>query len=120
MPASPLCAAGFEFELFIVRVCGCRYLVEFKRNNGPFLVVVPLSTLSNWTRELDAWAPDLTRVVYKGTPAVRKEVYVLQKIMAQQRLLMVLRASRCFNDGCFLFALMVALFWSLFLFSLPL
>ena len=51
-----------------------RYLVEFKRNNGPFLVVVPLSTLSNWTRELDAWAPNLTRVVYKGTPAVRKEV----------------------------------------------
>lgn len=40
------------------------YLVEFKRNGGPFLVVVPLSTLSNWTRELDKWAPSLTRVVY--------------------------------------------------------
>jgi SNF2 family DNA or RNA helicase len=51
------------------------YLVEFKRNGGPFLVVVPLSTLSNWTRELDAWAPSLTRVVYKGTPAARKELY---------------------------------------------
>lgn len=27
------------------------YLIEFKKNNGPFLIVVPLSTLSNWVNE---------------------------------------------------------------------
>jgi SNF2 family DNA or RNA helicase len=24
------------------------YLIEFKKNYGPFLIVVPLSTISNW------------------------------------------------------------------------
>src|ERR1700710_316221 len=25
------------------------YIIEKKRNNGPYLIVVPLSTLTNWT-----------------------------------------------------------------------
>lgn len=29
------------------------YLMEYKQNNGPFLVVVPLSTLSNWVNEFN-------------------------------------------------------------------
>ena len=40
------------------------YLCEVYQNNGPFLIVVPLSTLSNWQHELAKWAPDLTVVVY--------------------------------------------------------
>ena len=31
------------------------YLMEFKHNNGPFLIVVPLSTLSNWVNEFNKW-----------------------------------------------------------------
>lgn len=27
------------------------YLIEFKKNYGPFLIVVPLSTMSNWVNE---------------------------------------------------------------------
>ena len=27
--------------------------MEYKQNNGPFLVVVPLSTLSNWVNEFN-------------------------------------------------------------------
>jgi ATP-dependent helicase STH1/SNF2 len=42
------------------------YVMEFKHNNGPFLIVVPLSTLSNWVNELSKWTPDMIKVVYKG------------------------------------------------------
>ncbi len=45
-----------------------------KRNNGPFLVVVPLSTLSNWVNEFAKWAPTILVVTYKGTPTTRRDI----------------------------------------------
>lgn len=45
-----------------------------KHNNGPFLVVVPLSTLSNWVNEFSKWAPSALVVTYKGTPATRRDI----------------------------------------------
>uniref|UniRef100_A0A671WMR4 SWI/SNF related BAF chromatin remodeling complex subunit ATPase 2 n=1 Tax=Sparus aurata TaxID=8175 RepID=A0A671WMR4_SPAAU len=48
------------------------YLMEHKRLNGPFLIIVPLSTLSNWVYELDKWAPSVVKIAYKGTPALRR------------------------------------------------
>uniref|UniRef100_A0A8C2WQY6 SWI/SNF related BAF chromatin remodeling complex subunit ATPase 2 n=1 Tax=Cyclopterus lumpus TaxID=8103 RepID=A0A8C2WQY6_CYCLU len=48
------------------------YLMEHKRINGPFLIIVPLSTLSNWVYELDKWAPSVVQVAYKGTPMLRR------------------------------------------------
>lgn len=45
-----------------------------KHNHGPFLVVVPLSTLSNWVNEFAKWAPDALVVTYKGTPMTRKDI----------------------------------------------
>lgn len=48
------------------------YLYETKNVHGPFLVIVPLSTLSNWTNEFDKWAPALRTVSFKGSPAERK------------------------------------------------
>ena len=49
------------------------YVIEKKKNNGPFLVIVPLSTLTNWNMEFEKWAPSVTRVVYKGPPNTRKQ-----------------------------------------------
>jgi len=49
------------------------YLIEKKFQNGPFLVIVPLSTLTNWNLEFEKWAPSVTRVVYKGPPLARKQ-----------------------------------------------
>ncbi|KAJ5182752.1 hypothetical protein N7492_000368 [Penicillium capsulatum] len=49
------------------------YIIEKKRNNGPFLVIVPLSTLTNWNIEFEKWAPSITKVVYKGPPNARKQ-----------------------------------------------
>ena len=52
------------------------YLKEFKADRGgagPFLVIVPLSTLTNWNVEFEKWAPSLRRIVYKGPPLARKQ-----------------------------------------------
>jgi SNF2 family DNA or RNA helicase len=49
--------------------------MEFKENLGPYLVIVPLSTLSNWVNEFAKWCPAARVVVYKGTPGQRRELY---------------------------------------------
>ena len=50
------------------------YLIETKKNNGPYLIIVPLSTMSNWSLEFEKWAPSVKVVAYKGSPTVRKVV----------------------------------------------
>ncbi|KAI9258084.1 SNF2 family N-terminal domain-containing protein [Phascolomyces articulosus] len=50
------------------------YLIEQKRQNGPFLIIVPLSTLTNWTLEFDKWAPSVSTIIYKGPPPVRRNL----------------------------------------------
>ena len=42
------------------------YLAAVYGNTGPHLVVAPLSTISNWKRELGVWAPTLRVGVYRG------------------------------------------------------
>lgn len=50
------------------------YLIEKKNETGKFLIIVPLSTITNWTTEFQLWAPSLKTVVYKGTQQQRKEL----------------------------------------------
>lgn len=33
---------------------------------GPFLLVVPLSTMPAWQREFEQWAPEINTIVYLG------------------------------------------------------
>ncbi|PVI07595.1 hypothetical protein DM02DRAFT_550422 [Periconia macrospinosa] len=49
------------------------YLIEKKQQPGPYLVIVPLSTLTNWHNEFDKWAPSVSKIVYKGPPNSRKQ-----------------------------------------------
>ncbi|KAJ4366825.1 transcriptional regulator [Neocucurbitaria cava] len=49
------------------------YLIEKKRQPGPYLVIVPLSTLTNWNNEFEKWAPSVSKIVYKGPPNSRKQ-----------------------------------------------
>ena len=49
--------------------------MEFKQNLGPYLVIVPLSTLSNWSSEFGKWLPAARLVCYKGTPIIRRDIY---------------------------------------------
>merc|ERR1719232_683362 len=48
--------------------------MDRKKNMGPFLIIVPLSTLSNWTLEAQKWAPSMTTVAYKGSPQLRRNI----------------------------------------------
>ncbi|CAH1967331.1 unnamed protein product [Acanthoscelides obtectus] len=50
------------------------HLMEKKKVNGPYLIIVPLSTLSNWVLEFEKWAPSVLVVSYKGSPAGRRQV----------------------------------------------
>lgn len=50
------------------------YLIEKKHIPGPYLIIVPLSTLTNWTLEFERWAPSVKKVVYKGPPNARKSL----------------------------------------------
>ncbi|KAI0641156.1 SNF2 family N-terminal domain-containing protein [Trametes meyenii] len=48
------------------------FLIEAKRQRGPYLVIVPLSTMTNWSGEFAKWAPSVTMIAYKGNPTQRK------------------------------------------------
>lgn len=49
-------------------------LIDRKNEPGPYLVIVPLSTLTNWSLEFAKWAPSLSVISYKGSPAVRRNM----------------------------------------------
>jgi len=50
------------------------YLIEKKQQNGPYLIIVPLATLTNWSLEFEKWAPSVSMICYKGTPDIRKNI----------------------------------------------
>lgn len=51
------------------------YLMEYKNNNGPFLIIVPMSTLhNNWEYEFDRWVPGCKKIVYDGDKERRKHI----------------------------------------------
>lgn len=51
------------------------HLMERKDNPGPYLIIVPLSTVSNWELEFARWAPAIRVVVFKGKAKVRRRLY---------------------------------------------
>ena len=42
------------------------------KTNGPFLVVVPVSTIRNWEREFAKWAPHIYLTTYTGNQEARR------------------------------------------------
>lgn len=50
------------------------YIIETKHNEGPFLIIAPLATISNWVLEFNRWAPGIKIVVYKGPPPYRRQL----------------------------------------------
>ncbi|CAE6513092.1 unnamed protein product [Rhizoctonia solani] len=63
------------------------FLIERKKLHGPYLVIVPLSTLTNWTLEFSKWAPSIVTVVYKGSPTVRRTIQLNLRAQSFQVLL---------------------------------
>eukprot|EP00252_Welwitschia_mirabilis_P022955 TRINITY_DN6373_c0_g1_i2.p1 TRINITY_DN6373_c0_g1~~TRINITY_DN6373_c0_g1_i2.p1 ORF type:complete len:1772 (+),score=448.14 TRINITY_DN6373_c0_g1_i2:174-5489(+) len=48
------------------------FLQNVQQIMGPFLVVVPLSTITNWAKEFRKWLPDMNVIVYVGNRASRE------------------------------------------------
>ncbi|CAO3663666.1 unnamed protein product [Rhizopus stolonifer] len=48
------------------------YLVETKKSNKPFLIIVSPKAISNWKTEFDRLAPNIKKIVYNGSPSKRK------------------------------------------------
>ncbi|XP_044135381.1 chromodomain-helicase-DNA-binding protein 2 isoform X3 [Bufo gargarizans] len=52
---------------------------------GPFLIVVPLSTLTSWQREFEAWAPEINVVVYIGDVGSRNTIREYEWVHQQSK-----------------------------------
>uniref|UniRef100_A0A3B4CKF9 DNA helicase n=1 Tax=Pygocentrus nattereri TaxID=42514 RepID=A0A3B4CKF9_PYGNA len=61
------------------------YLFHQHQLYGPFLLVVPLSTLTSWQREFVTWAPDMNVVVYLGDVLSRKTIRDYEWIHQQSK-----------------------------------
>lgn len=49
-------------------------MMEYRNINGPHLVVVPKSTLSNWIDEISRWAPTLNAGKFHGDKATCEDM----------------------------------------------
>jgi len=45
-----------------------------KGMHGPYLIIAPLSTLSNWVNEISRFTPSLASIIYHGDKAARAEI----------------------------------------------
>jgi ATP-dependent helicase STH1/SNF2 len=72
--ANPVSRLGKTIQTISLITC----LIERKSEPGPYLVIVPLSTLTNWSLEFAKWAPSLIVVSYKGLPNVRRNLQTNQ------------------------------------------
>lgn len=50
------------------------YLRYIKNIDGPFIIIVPKSTLDNWRREFAKWTPEVNVVVLHGTKEERQDL----------------------------------------------
>jgi SWI/SNF-related matrix-associated actin-dependent regulator of chromatin subfamily A member 5 len=50
------------------------YMMEYMNVNGPHLIVVPKSTLSNWMAEFKRWAPTLKVIKFHGNKQERQQI----------------------------------------------
>jgi chromodomain-helicase-DNA-binding protein 1 len=50
------------------------YLANSQQQYGPYLVVVPLSTLPAWQMQFRTWAPDLNVIAYVGSGVARRVI----------------------------------------------
>lgn len=67
---------------------------------GPFLVVVPLSTLVTWQQEFQLWAPQINVVVYIGDVSSRSMVSLTRKCLEKFELLYYFYSFVQYNHAC--------------------
>ena len=62
----------------------CHLLVKRMHCPGPFLIVVPLSTISHWEREFVGWT-GLNTIVYHGSAEDRNQIRINEFAYTQDR-----------------------------------
>ena len=73
MMLSAFLASGFlDCLLTVVGVNPAGYLNLAREIAGPYLVVVPLSTVPNWIKEFQKWLPQVNALVYVGDSKSRE------------------------------------------------
>ena len=75
-------AQGLGKTLQTISLLG--YLKHYAHIPGPFLLLVPKSTVGNWMRELKRWCPSLKPVCLKGSKEERVRLW-LSRQQEQQR-----------------------------------
>ncbi|KAL8268519.1 hypothetical protein R6Q59_002317 [Mikania micrantha] len=57
------------------------YLMEFKSNYGPHLIIVPNAVLVNWKSELHNWLPNVSCIYYVGNKDHRSKLFTQEVSM---------------------------------------
>ncbi|XP_018909064.2 chromodomain-helicase-DNA-binding protein 1 [Bemisia tabaci] len=70
----------------IQTICSLYYLFHAYQVYGPFLVVVPLSTMTSWQREFQLWAPEMNVVTYLGDVSSRNIIRDYEWCFGSKRL----------------------------------
>lgn len=70
----------------IQTICFLYYLFKAQQLYGPFLCVVPLSTMTAWQREFAIWAPEMNVVTYLGDVASREIIRQYEWCFSNQKL----------------------------------
>uniref|UniRef100_T1J6Q1 Chromodomain-helicase-DNA-binding protein 1 n=1 Tax=Strigamia maritima TaxID=126957 RepID=T1J6Q1_STRMM len=58
----------------IQTICFLSYLHNQHQLHGPYIIVVPLSTMAAWQKEFENWSPDMNVVVYLGDLSSRSTI----------------------------------------------
>ena len=75
-----------------------------QRSFGPFLIVAPLSTTTNWVEEFNKWTPDIPVVLYHGSKQDRETIRrkELKQPGSDKFPVVVTSYEICMNDRKFL------------------
>uniref|UniRef100_A0A182SSR7 DNA helicase n=1 Tax=Anopheles maculatus TaxID=74869 RepID=A0A182SSR7_9DIPT len=93
----------------IQTICFLYYLFKSQQLYGPFLCVVPLSTMPAWQREFGIWAPELNVVTYLGDVQSREIIrqyewcYDSTKKLKFNAILTTTKPHRLKNDDSLLY-----------------
>lgn len=66
------CWPALQCTALQVQTIGLLSFLKHKGVHGPFLVVGPLSTLTNWVNEFHRFCPDMPALLYHGSPRERE------------------------------------------------
>ena len=74
----------------MLHACSCRFQEIYKYGiHGPFLVIVPLSTIGNWQREFELWS-DMNVVIYHGAMSSRNMIQQFDMYYKDEKVLQIL------------------------------